>query len=166
MKTINRDHEKRLSHDKLVSLLNYDEVTGVFTNKVTRGPRAVAGDLSGTVDQKGYVIIKIDRVPYKAHRLAWFYIHKEWPESIIDHKNDNKLDNSIDNLRSVTNQVNVNKVKLRKSNTSGYRGVWLEAGRWAAQFRYLGEHFYLGAYNTPELASKAYEDFRKEHDII
>jgi hypothetical protein len=42
-----------------MTLLNYNEETGFFTNKISRG-RVSAGELAGTISSGGYVQIKID----------------------------------------------------------------------------------------------------------
>ena len=39
--------EIKLSHERLISLLNYDAATGVFTWRRGRGPRAPAGRVAG-----------------------------------------------------------------------------------------------------------------------
>ena len=167
MISINKDNEGMLPHSKLLEILDYNSETGIFINKITRGPRGVKGSIAGTMDRKGYIVIKINNIQYKAHRLAWFYMNKEWPSDLIDHKDQNKSNNMFSNLRDTSNMLNCRNSGLRANNTSGFKGVWKESrsGKWGAQFRYLGEFFYLGAFNTPELAAEAYNAFEKEFII-
>src|SRR5690606_34614864 len=95
-----------LTQQRLKELLYYDPETGIFTRLVGRsGPRARAGDVAGSDNGKGYIRIYVDGRPYKAHRLAWFYMHGEWPEE-IDHRNGERADNRLSNLRPVTRQQN------------------------------------------------------------
>lgn len=47
-----------------------------------------------------------------AHRLAWLYVHGEWPQREIDHKDNVRHHNWIGNLRDVSHSVNMqNQVK-------------------------------------------------------
>ena len=62
--------------------------------------------IAGSVTGVGYRQIQIDGIFYYASRLAWFYMTKEWPEFIVDHENENKEDNSWDNLREATDSQN------------------------------------------------------------
>jgi len=50
----------------------------------------------------GYIIIKINRKDYQAHRLAWLYEYGNFPKQTIDHINRIKTDNRICNLRDVS----------------------------------------------------------------
>lgn len=56
--------------DYLKSIVDYDPETGIFRRKrVTRG-HYIGSEMGGINDQ-GYVIITIDKVKYRAHRLAF-----------------------------------------------------------------------------------------------
>jgi hypothetical protein len=46
--------KKKLTRQRLMTLLNYNEHTGFFTNKISRG-RVSSGELAGTIDGGGYV---------------------------------------------------------------------------------------------------------------
>ncbi|ECH9128545.1 HNH endonuclease [Salmonella enterica subsp. enterica] len=71
---------------------------------------------------KGYWRITHANKCYLAHRLAWFFCYGVWPKE-IDHIDNNKLNNSIGNLREVTHQLNQLNMPLRSNNTSGVKGV-------------------------------------------
>jgi hypothetical protein len=81
-------------------LLDYDRATGVFTWKVSRG-LASAGRLAGWVNECGYRVIFINSKGYKAHRLAWLFVHGAWPVYTINHINGMKDDNRICNLEDI-----------------------------------------------------------------
>ena len=86
--------------DYLKEILEYNQETGVFTRKKKISSSNI-GDVAGSVESQGYVIISIKNWPFKAHRLAWFYVHGKWPIDCIDHINGNRADNRIENLREV-----------------------------------------------------------------
>ncbi|MGH4944573.1 HNH endonuclease signature motif containing protein [Klebsiella pneumoniae] len=60
-----------------------------------------AGNKAGTVDAKGYRVIKLLGTPHKAHRIIWALSHGQYPEGFIDHINGMTDDNRIGNLRVV-----------------------------------------------------------------
>jgi len=84
---------------------------------------------------------------------------------VIDHKNGDGLDNRRVNLRIATVSENAANSRLRRNNTSGYKGVWWDkgkrkyrAGLWAGEKRY-----HLGYYDSKEDAARAYDAAAKKH---
>jgi hypothetical protein len=81
----------------------------------------------------GYIRVGVGGELFLAHRLAWFYVHGEWP-SEIDHIDRNRANNAISNLRSVTTSQNRQNSGLSRRSTSGVSGVsWdKRRGKWKA----------------------------------
>ena len=150
---------KDLTAETLRGLLDYDPETGEFRWRVSRGNRIKVGAAAGTVSSNGYVVIRINGMLFKAHRLAWLYTHGMWPDHQIDHINSDKRDNRIKNLRDVSRSVNLqNQTKPPKNNTSGFFGVsWHKRKkRWGAQIKVNGRKQHIGLFDTPEAAHAAY----------
>ena len=147
-----------LTQKRLKELLHYDPDTGIFTWKVQASRRTHIGDVAGCFDNKGYMIVQVDRQQYKAHRLAYLYVFGELPQSLLDHKDQDKGNNRIDNLRLSTNKQNQENTGEWSTNTSGFKGVsWNKRDRkWQAKITHNGVAINLGHFNTPEEASMAY----------
>jgi len=148
--------------NELRSIIHYDPNTGEFswinTNKPGRHARP------GWTADKGYLRIEIDGKAYRAHRLAWLYMYGENPDQ-IDHINGVKLDNRICNLRNVTRQVNAqNQRAASRNNKVGLLGVTKMCQRYRAQVRdpINKKIFYLGTFDTPEEAHRAYIEKKRE----
>jgi HNH endonuclease len=140
-----------VNQDRLREVLDYDPETGIFTWRVRVSTHCYPGDVAGYVcPQRGYVFIGLDRCLYPAHRLAWFYVHGEWPENEIDHRNGVRADNRLLNLRLATSAQN-------KQNCRKARGVTPWRNKWKAQIG-LGNKVtkYLGLFDTEEEAHQAY----------
>ena len=153
-----------VTQERLKELFSYDPEAGDFVRLVGRpGPNARAGDVAGCDNGQGYVRIYVDGHGYKAHRLAWLYVHGEWPKH-IDHVNGDRADNRIDNLRSVNQQQNNMNLPVYKNNTSGLRGVsfYKRTGRWKAQIQASGKKIGLGYFDTPDEAHAAYVSAAEE----
>jgi len=119
----------------------------------------VAGSLNGV----GYIDIGIDGKIYRASRLAWLYMTGEWPQKTVDHENLLKIDNRWENLREAGASKNgANRRKL-KNNTSGFKGVAVNRGKWSASIRVGYKSIWLGRHDTPEEAHAAYMAAAKEH---
>lgn len=148
--------KQKISFQRLHELLTYDKLSGTFFWNVQRGPRK-AGDVAGTVDRKGYIVIVLDGVSYKAHHLAWFYEKNEWPIQ-IDHKDLNKDNNSLDNLRLCSDTQNRANATLRSDNKSGYKGVFYlkKIDKWVAFISKNRKRKHLGTFSTPEEAHVVY----------
>lgn len=151
-----------LTAARLREILYYDPDTGVFTwHSTGRGRRLDRG--AGNVTVHGYMHICIKQERYFAHRLAWLYVHGDWPADQIDHIDGDKLNNRISNLRAVTGETNRQNIHGPSSNCrSGYLGVSemknpnLVTRKWKAQISINGATCYLGTFDSPELAQAAY----------
>lgn len=146
-----------LTVEQLRAWLHYDLHTGLFTWLQMSGKRKPVGSVAGGLDADGYVVIRLDKVLYRAHRLAWLYVTGEWPLLDIDHWNGVVSDNRWTNLRLATysqNQANRH-VALGRS---GMKGVhWDERkGKWMAQIKLAGKQHRLGYFDDPTDAREAY----------
>lgn len=152
---------------RLRALLDYDQLTGVLTWRVSRGggsPPAgsPAGRVNGTT---GYRMIKLDGQLYSAHRLAWLHVHGEWPSSHIDHKDCEKDNNRIENLRVATRSQNNANSRRRSDNTSGLKGASFHrhSGKWRATIKGVDRYVHLGLFLTAEEAHAAYVSAARAH---
>jgi hypothetical protein len=75
---------------------------------------------------------------------------------VVDHIDNNKLNNKLYNLQLITNRENLS--KDRKGN-SKYTGVHLDKGRkkWRSAIRKNGKLKYLGVFTNEKEASQAYQ---------
>jgi hypothetical protein len=113
----------KLTHSRLLEVLDYNPETGEFTNKIDRGGLK-AGDIVGSDNGRGYLTIGIDGTSYRAHRLAYFYVNGVCPTELqIDHINHIRSDNRIDNLRLVTPPCNAENGSRRCDSTSDIKGI-------------------------------------------
>ena len=145
-----------ISLKRLKEILSYSPDTGIFTWKVSH-PRAKAGSPAGAIDHYGYVVIRLDGVLYKAHRLAWLYVKGEWPTKNLDHINQIKCDNRISNLRSVGQSVNMHNARIKSTNKSGVAGVcWRQDRRkWCARIKIGYKNIFLGNFDCKDEAVQA-----------
>ncbi len=76
-----------------------------------------------------------------------------------DHRNGDTSDNTRDNLRFATHQQNMQNSRMKKNNTSGYKGVQLKpSGNYSARIRNAtGKRLYLGTFPTAIEASVCYK---------
>lgn len=154
-----------LTIDRLREVLSYDRATGVLRWVKDQSPRHhTAGRAAGTVASNGYLVLSIDGKQYKAHRLAWMHVHGQWPKGPIDHRDHNKQNNALKNLRDATNSINSqNRIAPQKRNSSGYLGVWKNRNKWAAKIMYEGRATHIGTFDTPQEAHQAYVAAKRIH---
>ena len=148
-----KDKEALVTAEQLKQIYHYDPETGIFTWKGghRRGQRA------GGIQKNGYRAIGIKAKRYYEHRLAWLYMTGEWPIFLIDHKNQDRLDNSFANLSEVNWRQNNTYKGLPARNTSGIKNVSYNkpTKRWRARMSHHGRELYIGSYQTKEEAAAA-----------
>jgi hypothetical protein len=109
----------------------------------------------------GYCTLRVAGTIYSAHRLAWFYVHGEWPPKGIqvDHINRDPSDNRLANLRLATQAQNNANSAMRHRNKAGLKGVvfYPMTSRWKASITIKGRGKHLGYFATKEEAHEAYK---------
>lgn len=140
-----------LSAQRAREALEYDPETGVFKWKIKTAQNVVVGRVAGGVCKWwGYRLIRVDKVSYRAHRIAWLYMTGEWPADEVDHINGHRADNRWCNLRAATVKQNRENRAAVANNTSGLRGVsWVVSRKkWLAQIKTHGKNRNLGRFDS------------------
>jgi hypothetical protein len=93
---------------------------------------------------------------------ALIYMHRVVSganDSVGDHIDRNTLNNCRYNLRNATAQQNSANRKMKKPNTSGFKGVgWnKEIRKWFGLLTCRGKYYYVGSFTNPVDAAKAYD---------
>lgn len=138
-----------ITQQELKELLHYNPDTGIFTRKKSNNK-------SGTLTYSGYIRILIKNKPYYAHRLAWLYIYGYFPK-MIDHIDNDRANNSLHNLREVTDTENSCNLRIRKDNKSGIKGVsWFKRDKnWRARIQLNKKNIHLGYFDDINDAKNA-----------
>lgn len=111
-----------------------------------------------------YAIGAFGSKQYRIHRL----ITNAPRGVIVDHRNNNGLDNRKFNLREADRYLNSqNRRGLDRSNTSGVRGVYWEPERqkWRVQVEAFGKRHRIGRFDTLEAAELAAEQARQDFHV-
>lgn len=90
----------------------------LFWRKPDKYHTRLTGKEAGVDDGNGYTIMQFEGKHWRRHRLVWIY-HYGYPDKgkVVDHKNRDKTDDRIENLRLLTqpeNMKNNTKVSVRK----------------------------------------------------
>lgn len=112
------------------------------------------------VDGTGYMSVALTGKSFRVHQLVAvaFLNHKPNGHTlVVDHKDNNKLNNNSSNLAIVTQRANLS----RLGGTSKYVGVsWNKENRkWHSKTRLNGKQIHLGYFNDEIEASNAYSNF-------
>ena len=148
-----------LTVELLRQTVNFNPETGVFIWLKPRNTgRVKPGMKMGSMNHKGYMRCVLFGRSYLQHRLAWFYVHGEWPVDQLDHINGIKHDNRLSNLRPANSAENQQNRAIAKNNAHGFAGATFNKrkGRWQAHIGHQKVRKHLGYYDTPQAAHAAY----------
>jgi len=120
--------------------------------------------LKPTPSAGGYMMIKLlmngkGNTRY-IHRLVWDHFGdkpRNGSKLQIDHIDNDKLNNCIDNLQLLTQRQNTTKAYIMKQTSSQFIGVSPHGSGWMAQITIKGRALYLGTFHTEIEASEAYQ---------
>jgi len=124
--------------------------------------------LKSTKDTTGYLIVGLSNnnvaKTKRVHQLVAiaFLGHKPCGlKLVVDHIDNNPLNNRLDNLQITTQSKNISKRFLKIESI--YKGVfWFKVrSKWASIIVVNGKNNYLGFYNTELEASESYKNFIK-----
>jgi hypothetical protein len=148
-----------ITQNLLQELFDYKD--GELSWKKSRG-NAKAGQVAGHLNEKiGYYRLTLFKKVYMVHRIIFMYHNGYMPE-IVDHADNNKLNNRIENLRQADRSKNMLNSKLHKTNISGVKNVhWSKSDKnWIVMVRKNKERKYLGSYKDLELADLVAQEAR------
>ena len=139
-----------LTREYLHELFEYKN--GGLYRKVNKGT-AKMGDIAGCINSSGYLVTHINGKLYSNHRLIFLMFYGVLPK-FIDHIDNNRSNNKIENLRKASFSQNQHNRKINKSSTSGVKGItWHKASqKWYVQLKINGKTKSFGLYDDLELA--------------
>jgi hypothetical protein len=124
---------KILDFEYLNSILYYDETSPTFLrwkkNSGWTGKylKIKEGDTAGCIASTNKVHVCINSKTYYGHRIVWLLTHGSIDNcQVIDHIDGNSSNNSKNNLRQVSTDVNTRNRKQNSRNSSDTVGVYLK----------------------------------------
>ena len=151
-----------MTPQKLRELFTWDANTGrIFWKHKYKSREAF-----GSVQSSGYLYGKVMGKNYLAHRVLWALETGRWPNGEIDHINQNKMDNRLNNLRDVCRIENSRNKSRNKNNRSGVLGVArLSSGKWRAYITVRKKQVHLGVFDNIEDAKLARLNASQEYNF-
>lgn len=113
----------------------------------------------------GYPRLKIGKKRILFHVVVFAIVRGRWPKKLLDHKDRNKLNSKIGNLREADYFQNRHNSGLNKNNISGYKGVsWSKKDRaWIVTLRVKHKRYYGGFFKRKDDAIKMSKSLIKKH---
>lgn len=131
----------------------FDYKDGNLYWKVKTSKKIIIGDKVGCLGNDGYIRVKINKKSYLLHRLIFCMFNGYMPKN-ADHKDCNKSNNRIENLREATPSQNSCNRKIVSNNTSGVKNIsWHKlAKKWHVRVTVNKKLLNLGLFEDLELA--------------
>lgn len=140
-----------LTQDYLKSIFEYRD--GKLYWKIS-GRKIRIGRLAGSLgSMKRYRRVCINGKIYQEHRII-FMMHYGYLPECIDHIDNNKINNKIDNLRAATISQNKQNIKRQSNNVTGYKNVSFnkKSQTYTVEVVILGKRHRIGTFKDLELA--------------
>jgi hypothetical protein len=119
-----------------------------------------SGKPAGRTNSLGYrqVGLTVDGRLFQLYRyrIAWAIMTGAWPETQIDHEDDNRADDRWAKLRPTDSSRRIHATAALVG-----KGVARHRNRWRAGISANGKHVHLGCFPTYEVAHVAYLEAKK-----
>lgn len=154
------------SQSKLREIFDFLPVTGELIwkprkDRVSQWNGRHSGKVVGSVCGNDYRYTKIDGRRCVVHRLIWKLAYGSIPNNMmIDHRDQDKSNNRLDNLRLATNGQN--QFNKRAQTHKKFKGVYSHKGKFKAEITHQKERFYLGLFECEVEAAKAFDKKAKD----
>jgi len=146
------------SVEELHRLFRYDSETGKLYWKISPAIPVKAGDETAWIMSNGYLRVMIKNKSYYVHRIIYKMCHKIEPPDYLDHINEIKTDNRIENLRSIDQGHNTR----RSLKGTGVKNPSGNKKKYRAEPRFNGKDYHLGCFDTFEEARQKVVDWELE----
>lgn len=148
----------------------------IYSGRNANQKNVSVGDVAGGMGNSGYYQVRKQGKLQLVHRVIWEMYYGSIPENLfLDHKDGNRTNNKLSNLRLVQRSLNARNCQQREDNTSGVTGVTLlkntlRSGNIAYLWRAFwcelsgekkSKSFNIGKYGD-EVAFQMACDYRKE----
>jgi hypothetical protein len=144
----------------------YNSLQGKLFWAISPSYRAPVGSEVGALES-GYLRSQITkngvRYRFSLHKAVWFWEKGYYPKGFLDHKDLNRLNNKIENLRLASRTEN-NRNRFYGKGSSKYQGVSFhnKNKKWIAQITQNYKNIYLGSFDSEEEAALVYNRKAKE----
>lgn len=157
-----RDKKMSITQELVNNLFDYKDGTLYWKNPSSK--RMKKGQVAGRLGIRGYIETNINYKKYKNHRIIFLMFNGYLPK-IVDHIDNNRLNNRIENLRAATMSQNLQNAKLSKANKSGIKGVFLEKDKntWGAAIMVNGITKRIRGIKSLELAELVAQELRLKY---
>ena len=122
--------------------------------------------LKGSISKKGYLQFTINKKNYCSHVLVAITFLNHKPNGtnyyVVDHIDNNKLNNKLDNLQLLSNYNNCMK---SNGNVKKLFGATFYNNKYYAKVYHNGKSIYLGRFNTEEEASNKSKEYCLKNNL-
>lgn len=92
-------------------------------------------------------------------------LNNNYKDGLTIDRIDNNKGYFPDNCRWVDMNIQARNKRICKNNTSGFKGVNKNKNNWMARIMVNKKSIFLGQFNTPIEAAKAYDDYIKQNNL-
>jgi len=138
---------------ELKEAFDYDPETGLFRHTRNKGSRAKKGQVAGSWNAAGYLLLYLNSKCFYGHRAAWLLVTTTDPVDYeIDHVDRDSRNNCFKNLRVASRTENQWNMPLGRGWDLTPQGMY------RARITIGNKTVHIGCFTTAEEAERAYRE--------